>query len=101
MTVELTITEIDPNDLSLRDTRDFLKYTKQPTLEKAFAIIEEGLQTVEAIETMAYLLYLLERKNNPDFTPEDALDVPMKSLSSLAATISEDPPEGDSKESSE
>ena len=79
--------KVDEGSLTLRDLLDFEEYAGV-RLSEAFS---NGHTPIKAA---AALLWVVKRKDNPDFTIDDALDTRIDELEvELVAT---DPPKGDS-----
>lgn len=83
MSKKLKIKSLNPGSMSIRDVRDLMKFTGEPDLEKVFAPLEQGANSPESLETIAYIIYLMERAVTKNFTLDDALDLPLTVIQEL------------------
>ena len=86
---------IKPDELSLKDVRSLITTFNKKSLDEVFAVLgEEGELTLEAIDVLAQLIVIGQRKVNPEFTVDDALEQPISVFSKVMEGLSEeDPPQ--------
>ena len=91
--------KIDPQEMRLDDVEYLLDVSGKEDLAEVFSVLEAEKLTKEAIKIMANLIYVTQRVLNPEFTLQDAMELPMKTFNNLKA-VAENPmieeTEGDS-----
>jgi len=78
----------DASSMTLRDARDLMEHLGKPTLNEALECLnfEEGNLDDEAIKAVQYVVFMMRRKSDPEFTLDAAMDVSMGELKELMAS---------------
>ena len=66
--------------LTLRDLRELRDHTGKSDLEEIFAPLQGDSFNLDSIEVIQYLIYLVRRKTQSDYSLNDALNVPLDEL---------------------
>lgn len=84
---------LSPDDLTFNDVKDLITRFEKKSLEEVFSVLgEEDSLSLEAVDVLAYIIFMGQRKCNELFTLEDAYDQPISVLSSVLEGLQEDAP---------
>ena len=93
---------MDITKLRMRDLMDMKKHFGKTTVQEVFQMVsnlDEDELTDEALEVVAYLVFLTKRQENPDFTLEDAYDLSFDELNeALTSAGGDDAPLDETRE---
>lgn len=94
-----SIKKMDPNEFTLEDIEYLLEATGKEEFSEIFSVFEgEGNLNAETINVMSQLIFVSNRKSNPEFTLEDAKRIPLgvfKEMMLSANPTESATPEGD------
>ena len=84
---------LSPDDLTFRDVKDLITRFKKTSLDEVFEVLgDDDTISLEAVDVLAYIIFMGQRKCNELFTLDDAYDQPISVLSSVMEGLKEDAP---------
>ena len=63
------------DNLTLRDLKELREHTGKTDIDEIFAPLSGESFSLEGVEVIQYLIYLVRRKTDSSYTLDDALDV--------------------------